>query len=176
MVAAVDGDDQDQEEAHHPPNYSTAVLLGVGHGGCETFLLGCMSLVSLARMSMMRWVLDEEDLKHQMPWDQFKFSQHTMHKYWAMPWSGVMMAPLERIWDMTALSILVWWSFVAMQQQQKQAWKWLLGAISFHTALDMLAAFVLLTCSVFWVDAALAVSFVPLSIYVIYRYAPGRKS
>jgi uncharacterized membrane protein YhfC len=145
-------------------SHTTSIMLGAGHGGCEAILVGIAAILALAQMILaLRSVDNLSDIIRE---DQLEQVEHVISDYWALPWYGVLMGPLERVITMTAhmsLSILVWQGFV-----RQSSGLWLVAAIAFHSAIDAVSIFALLTWNRYVVEIILAFTFFPCSLCILF--------
>ncbi|MBN1230494.1 MAG: YhfC family intramembrane metalloprotease [Anaerolineales bacterium] len=132
-------------------SYSEGFMLGAGHGGVESMVLGGLALAALIQMIALRGA----DLSTMgFPSEQLPAIQANIDAYWATPWHQFLLAPLERIFAMTfhiAASLLVLNGF------RKKNHLWLLAAILWHTVLDALAVYLMMTTSAYVVEGAVFV-------------------
>ncbi len=117
--------------------FRAALMFGTGHGGMESILLvGLGGIGQLIAMTILRGK-DPETMG--IPSDQVEMFQKQIHEYWSMPWYGVLLADLERIFTMiihVALTVLVLQCFRGSQSTSR-LWIFLL-AILWHAGLDSL--------------------------------------
>jgi len=151
-----------QQQQQRSTTYETAVLLGAGHGGCETALAGVAGLKML-------WLL----LRLSMRDDSNTPSDGEEGRFLS-PWNVVLIAPLARAIAMpmhVALSILVWRGFEHQRGAGTTNWKWLASAVFYHSFIDTVSVMVMLTWGISVNVAVLAVTVVPSAMYIIRRFA-----
>lgn len=146
-----------------------AFMFGAGHGGIESFLL--VGLGGIGQLITMT-VLQNKDLQTMnLPEDQLELLQKQIHDYWAIPWYGVIMADMERMFTMiihVAMTLLVLQCFKGSYQQSTSKITMLLLAIAWHAGLDFCA--VLLTTTYNMYLAELMVGLWALASCGIIRY------
>ena len=118
--------------------FRSALMFGLGHGGVESILL--VGLGGMAQLIAMSY-LQHGDLESKgIPADQVKLLQAQIDAYWSIPWYGVLVGDLERVFAITAhiaMTILVLQAF----RHPRGGILWLLAAISWHAGLDFTAVF-----------------------------------
>lgn len=144
--------------------FKSALMFGVGHGGIESILLAGVS--GIAQLIVMT-VLKDSDLESKgVPADQVELLQKQIAEYWAVPWYGVLMVDLERIFAITmhiAMTVLVLQTF-----RRRGGVRWLIAAILWHAGLDF-SAVVLTTLHNIYI-AELVLGLWALASYGIIHY------
>ena len=123
-------------------------MLGAGHGGCESILVGVAAILALVQMMVWRHKNTFDPINE----DTNEKMQKIVAEYWALPWYGVLTTPVERVFAMVlhmSLSNLVWQGFVSATVPRI---RWLLVAITFHSAVDAVAYYTLVAWNVYIVD------------------------
>jgi uncharacterized membrane protein YhfC len=115
--------------------WRAALMLGAGHGGAESFLLGALSALSLLAMLVLRTVGPE---RFGVGVEKASALTAAMHKYWSLsPWLPLVGAG-ERAMAMTihlAASALVMRGVVLGRA------RWLAAAIVYHALVDAAAVY-----------------------------------
>ena len=126
------------------------LMLGAGHGGLESILLGGLAGFALFQAIAYR----NADLSTLVSADQLELAQAQLEAYWAAPWYAVLLSAVERLF---ALCFHLSASLLVLQAFVRRNPTWLAAAIAWHTILDAVAVFALVT----W-DAYVAEGFVGL--------------
>jgi uncharacterized membrane protein YhfC len=123
--------------------WEDGLMLGAGHGGIESILLGVLAGLTFARMVALRDA------------DPAALARPELAAYWAAGWSVPLVGALERVFALTlhlAFSLLVLQAFV------RRALGWLVAAIAWHAALDAAAVLGLQRWSLATTEALVAVN------------------
>jgi uncharacterized membrane protein YhfC len=136
------------------------LMLGAGHGGVESILLGGLAGFALFQAIAYR----NADLSTLVSPDQLELAQAQLESYWAAPWYAVLLSVTERFFAICfhlSASLLVLQTFVRRNPV------WLAVAVGWHAILDTVAVFALVT----W-DAYVAEGFIGLvaliSVGIVY--------
>lgn len=146
-------------------SYEFALMFGAGHGGCEAIIAGVLAVMTLIGMTYLRAHPEALD---DVPADQKELIQKTLDEYWESSSAlKILLGPVERIFAMSfhlSASVLVWQGFVA------HSWQYWAAAVSFHTMLDAMAVFLLVSKGVYAVEICLFFTAFPLSLYILWYY------
>ena len=115
-------------------NWTKGVLVGAGHGGAESIILGVLVLANFISMVVAR----NMDVNTLTSPEQISSLQIQLHAYWDIPWYLPMIGTTERIFTIIvhiALSLMV------MQVFTRKNILWLGLAIAWHSFLDGLAIY-----------------------------------
>ncbi len=110
------------------------IMLGLGHGGVESIIVGGLALYALAQVLVLRG----ENLGNYIPPDQIELAQAQLTAYWNMPWHTVLLGAVERL---AALSFHIGASVIVLQALRRDNLIWLGIAIAWHALLDGIAVF-----------------------------------
>ena len=117
--------------------WAEGVLVGAGHGGVEAFILGLLSIATIANMVVMR----NADLAALgVPADQIALAKQQVDAFWSSPFYMGFLGGLERIFAIClhlSLSAMVLYSVA----YKKPMWFWL--ALLWHAVVDATAVYFL---------------------------------
>ncbi len=145
--------------AREARSWPKGVLMGAGHGGIESMLLGLLVLITFFQMFAMQG-LDPLAL----PVEQRQLVQQQMAAYWSAPWYATLLGAVERVFAMAhqiLFSVLVLQVFVRRQNR----WLWL--AVAWHALIDAVAVYSVATWGPYLTEALLAVETV-FAVLVIF--------
>lgn len=147
----------------------SALMLGAGHGGVESFILGLLAAVNFVAMLVMQKIGPGA---LGVPADQASKVAEAVAKYWSTPWYMALVGGFERAMAMTvhlAASVLV------MRAIETRKARWLGLAILFHAAVDGVAVYAATTWGPMAAEASVVV-FVLVAIAILFalRERPGR--
>jgi uncharacterized membrane protein YhfC len=163
--------------SQHEKSYKLALMVGAGHGGCEAALVGISSILALVGMTFLR--LNPQAIDD-MPAEQKELWEEQLKAYWNMSGLLVAMAPIERVIAMSfhlSASVLVCRGFGTPTtnggglSSPPYAWRYYWMAVAFHAALDAVAVYLMFASSAYAVEGVLAITALPLSIYIIRYFA-----
>jgi uncharacterized membrane protein YhfC len=115
-------------------SWGEGLMLGAGHGGIESIILGLLVLWTFINMVVARGM----DLGNLVTPEQLSAAQAQIQAYWSVPWYTTLLGALERALTLPfhlAASLLVMQVFVRRQAR----WLWL--AIGWHAFLDGTAVY-----------------------------------
>jgi uncharacterized membrane protein YhfC len=142
--------------SRHERRFNAAVSLGGGHGGCEALLVGVSLLAAFIILSIDR---------HKDPDKMSPEMRKAIYDYWALPWSKVLMAPIERV---TAMTYHMSASVLVLQVFRKNSFAWLGAAIGFHTLIDTLAVVAMVEeWDAIVLEVVLFLFCVPLALWIL---------
>jgi len=130
--------------------WKKAILLGAGHGGIESILLGVLGLLTYFQLVALQGV----DLATVIPSDQLTVVQQSVEFYWSLAWPVSLLGSLERVFALLtqlALSVIILQVFIRKQIR----WLWI--AIGWHAFTNAIALIVLGTWGAYAAEAFLAV-------------------
>ena len=133
------------------------VMLGLGHGGVESIIVGVLAFYALAQA----FVLHGENLGDYVSLDQIGVAQAQLAAYWNMPWHTVLLGAVERV---AALCFHVGASVIVLQALKRKNLAWLGMAILWHALLDAIAVFGVQTWGIYATEACV-VAFGGLSLW-----------
>lgn len=117
--------------------WAEGVLVGAGHGGIESFILGLLAILTLVNMVVMR----NADLTALgVPAEQIELARQQVDAFWASPFYVGFLGGLERIFAIClhlSLSAMVLYSVA----YKKPMWFWL--ALLWHALVDASAVYLL---------------------------------
>ena len=145
-------------------SWGSALMLGVGHGGVESILVGLSVAINFILMMVFR--TRPEALPPGL-------DASAVEAFWGMVWHMPMAGAVERIWAVilhVTLSVMVWRAF------SRRQWGWLALAILWHGLIDM-GAVILVTqgWSAWKIEGALGILTL-VNLVILYRMwesAPG---
>jgi len=144
-------------------SWKEGILVGLGHGGTESVLLGILAVVGLITMIGYRNV----DLSTipSIPADQLELARQQVEAYWSAPWYLALMGVVERIFAIClhmSLSVMVLYAIA----YRKPVWFWL--ALLWHAFVDAVAVYVGQEVGILAVEGIVAV-FAILSVWIVMR-------
>jgi len=127
-------------------SWEEALMIGAGHGGIEAVLLGLLAAYALLQALALRGV----DLATVVPADQLQTARLQLEAYWATPWYGVLLGPVERLF---AICLHLSLSVMVLQCFTRRQWLWLPLAIGWHALLDAVAVAAGVRLGPYWTEA-----------------------
>ena len=73
-------------------SWQKGILLGVGHGGFESMLLGILTLYTFVQMVAVKNI----DISTIVPHDQLTYAIQSITTYWSQPWYESLLGSIER--------------------------------------------------------------------------------
>jgi len=96
-----------------------ALMLGAGHGGTESIILGVLAGISFVSLAAAR----QMDLAAQgLTGERLALAQHQIAAYWSAPWYMALMGAVERL---SAIVIQVSLAVMVLQVFTRNDWRWL---------------------------------------------------
>jgi len=142
-------------------SWEEALMIGAGHGGIEAVLLGLLAGYTLLQMLALRGV----DLATVVPAGQLEVARLQVEAYWATPWYGVLLGPVERL---LAICLHLSLSVMVLQCFTRRNWLWLPLAIGWHTLLDAVAVAAGMRFGVYWTEALIGLMAL-ISLGIVFR-------
>ncbi len=130
--------------------FESGLLLGAGHAGAGSIILGFLVLYNFINMAWFR----NKDLTTLVSTDQVQFIQTQITAFWSAPWYYTLREALGQIFMLfvhMSLAIMVLQVFVRKQ------WHWLLLAVVFHTLVEATRVISLNLSNEFVADAFLGI-------------------
>lgn len=115
--------------------WANALMVGAGHGGVESILLGVLAGIGFVQLAMLRG-MDLEPLG--LPPNQLATLKAQLAAYWSTPWYLTLVGAGERV---LAMTLHLAWSVVVLQAVNRRNPLWLLAAIAGHTLVDGTAVY-----------------------------------
>jgi len=145
--------------------WAEGVLVGAGHGGIESFILGLLSILTLVNMVVMR----NADLSVLgVPAEQIELARQQVNAFWASPFYVGFLGGLERIFAIClhlSLSVMVLYSVA----YKKPMWFWL--ALLWHALVDASAVYLLPIVGAVALEGIVGVS-AALSLWIVFTMRP----
>jgi uncharacterized membrane protein YhfC len=146
-------------------SWEEGVVVGAGHGGVESLLLGILVLVNVASMIAMR----NADLStFGVPPEQLELAQQQVAEFWAAPAYLPFLGLIERVFAIClhlSLSVMVLYSVV----YRKPVWFWI--ALLWHAFVDALAVYLLPMIGALAIEGVVGVCAI-LSLVLLFRLRP----
>jgi uncharacterized membrane protein YhfC len=117
-------------------SWKEGVLVGLGHGGIEAFLIGVSAAATFVFMLGYRNI--DLSTVPSIPADQLELAKQQVTAYWSAPWYLALMGFVERIFAIclhVSLSVMVLYAVV----YRKPIWFWL--ALLWHAFVDAVAVY-----------------------------------
>jgi len=141
--------------------WAEGVLVGAGHGGVESFILGLLSILTIVNMVVMR----NADLAALgIPPEQIELTMQQVDAFWASPFYLGFLGGLERIFAIClhlSLSVMVLYSIA----YKKPIWFWL--ALLWHAIVDASAVYLLPIVGAIALEGIVGV-FAVISLYIVF--------
>ncbi len=131
-------------------SWHEGIMLGLGHGGVESIIVGVLALYTLAQIIILRG----ENLAAQVPAEHIELAKAQIMAYWNMPWHTAILGAVERL---AAMSFHIGASIFVLQSLRRDNLSWLGVAIAWHTLLDGIAVFGAQSWNIYITEAAIVV-------------------
>ena len=141
-------------------NWRTGILLGLGHGGFESIIIGLIALYTFLQMMAIRNI----DISSIVPPAQLSNATKSISIYWAMPWYDSLIGSFERA---LTLPIQIALSLLILQVFLRKKIKWLWAAIGYHAIVDTTAVLLISFTNVY-ITELLIILFSIFSIWIIF--------
>ena len=142
-------------------SWSEGVLVGAGHGGVESFILGLLGILTIVNMVVMR----NADLAALgVPADQLAATKQAVDAFWASPFYTGFLGGLERIFAIClhlSLSVMVLYSVA----YKKPMWFWL--ALLWHAFIDAAAVYLLPIVGALAIEGIVGI-FAAVSLWIVF--------
>jgi uncharacterized membrane protein YhfC len=142
-------------------SWKEGILVGLGHGGIESILLGILAAVGFIAMVGYRTI--DLSTVPSIPADQLELARQQVEAYWSAPWYIAVMGFVERVFAIclhVSLSVMVLYAVV----YHKPVWFWL--ALLWHAFVDAVAVYVVQEVGILAVEGIVAI-FALISIWVV---------
>jgi len=130
--------------------WGKGLMLGAGHGGVESIIVGLLGGINFVALAAMR----SGALLEQMPAEQLPLVEAQIEALFATPLHLALLGAVERIFALTAHLAL---SLMVMQVFTRGRIRWLLAAILWHTLLNAVAVFAINTWDAVVTEALIGV-------------------
>ena len=117
-------------------------MLGAGHGGIESILLGILTLYGFVQL----FAYKDANLTTLVPLEQLELARAQVDLYWSAPWYAALLGAVERA---ATLCFHLSASVLVVQVFRRRNLGWLMLAIIWHAALDAVAVFASQTWSIY---------------------------
>lgn len=141
-------------------SWKEGILVGLGHGGIESILLGILAAVAFATMVGYRNI--DLSTVPSIPANQLELARQQVEAYWSAPWYMALMGFVERVFAISlhvSLSVMVLYAIV----YGKPLWFWL--ALLWHALVDAVAVYVVQEVGILTVEGIVAV-FAIISLWI----------
>jgi len=118
-------------------SWKEGVLVGLGHGGIESLLLGILAAVTFVTMIGYRSI--DLSTVPSIPADQLELARQQVAAYWSTPWYLAGLGVVERVFAIAlhvSLSVMVLYAIAS----RRPLWFWL--ALLWHAFVDAVAVYV----------------------------------
>lgn len=143
-------------------SWSRGLMLGAGHGGIESILVGVLSAVSIIGLVV---TVNNEAIMSTIPADQQAIVTESLASIMDQPWYALLLGAAERVFAITAHLAM---SLMVLQVFLRRSLRWLFLSIGYHTLLNALAVVVVTKAGPYAAEGALAV-FSLLSLFIIFK-------
>lgn len=130
-------------------SWKEGILLGLGHGGSESIIIGFFALYSLLQVLAVRNV----DISKLVPAEQISATILKISEYWSMPWHLAIMGSIERL---LTIPIQVAFSLLVLQALLKKNILWYFLTILLHAFIDASAIIMVAHSNIFLAEGLLA--------------------
>ena len=145
--------------------WAEGVLVGAGHGGVESFILGLLAILTLVNMVVMR----NADLAALgVPAEQLALAKQQVDAFWSSPFYMGFLGGLERIFAIClhlSLSGMVLYSVA----YKKPMWFWL--ALLWHALVDAAAVYLLPIVGAVALEGIVGVTAI-ISLWIVFTMRP----
>ncbi|HSG42395.1 MAG TPA: YhfC family glutamic-type intramembrane protease, partial [Anaerolineales bacterium] len=145
--------------------WGEGVLVGAGHGGVESFLLGLLAILTLVNMVVMR----NADLAALgIPAEQIDLTRQQVDAFWSSPFYLGFLGGLERIFAIClhlSLSVMVLYSVV----YKRTMWFWI--ALLWHAFIDAVAVYLLPIVGALALEGIVGV-LAAISLWIVFTMRP----
>lgn len=142
-------------------SWGSGLLLGTGHGGAESIILGLIVLYSFLNMVLVR----NMDLSTLVSPDQLAAAQAQVEAFWSAPWYDTLLGALERLFT---IPVQICFAVLVLQTFIRKQWFWLWLAVGFHALVDATAVVAQNLLNVYLTEAIIGV-FGVLSVLIIFK-------
>ncbi len=137
-----------------------ALMFGAGHGGSEAIILGGLVLYGFFQAVALRGA----DLTKVLPPEQVDVVAAQMGLYWSMPWFEALLGAVERA---GAICFHLSASVLVLQSVRRGRWRWLAGAVAWHTLFNTVTLIVMDRWGVYAAEGTVVVGAV-ISLLIIF--------
>ena len=144
-------------------SWKEGILVGLGHGGIESLLLGSLAAVTFATMIGYRNI--DLSTVPSIPVEQLELARQQVDAYWSTAWYVALLGFVERIFAIClhlSFSVIVLYSVV----YRKPLWFWM--ALLWHAFVDAVVVYVAQELGVLGVEGIVAV-FALISMWLVFR-------
>jgi len=144
-------------------SWKESVLVGLGHGGTEAFLIGISAALTLVNMIAYRYV--DLATEQSIPPEQLELAKQQVEAFWSTQPYLAFVGFFERIFAMClhiSLSVMVLYALA----NKKPLWYWL--ALLWHAFVDAVAVYVGQSVGVLPTEGLVAI-FAAISLWIIFR-------
>ncbi len=122
--------------------WSGALMLGAGHGGIESILLGILVVYGFLQL----YALKDANLEALVSSDQLDITRLQVSMFWSAPWYATILGAVERA---ATLCFHLSASVLVLQVFRRRNIVWLFLAIGWHTLLNAVAVFASQTWNIY---------------------------
>lgn len=143
-------------------SWKEGVLVGLGHGGIESLLLGILAAVTFVTMIGYRSI--DLSTVPSIPADQLELARQQVEAYWSAPWYMAVLGVVERVFAIAlhvSLSVMVLYAIAS----RRPLWFWL--ALLWHAVVDAVAVYVGQQVSLLAVEGIVAVAAL-ISLWIVW--------
>jgi uncharacterized membrane protein YhfC len=144
--------------------FESGLLLGAGHAGAGSIILGFLVLYNFVNMAYVRNI----DLQSYFSAEQIQYVQTQISAFWSAPWYYTLR---EAIGQIFMLVVNISLAIMLLQVFLRKQWQWMMFAILFHTAIEATRVITLNLANDFAANIIMGVYAIigVLIILVIYR-------
>lgn len=127
-------------------SWGKGLMVGIGHGGIESILVGFLTLLNVGVLATMR----DGALLNRLTAEQLPLVQAQIDAIFSAPWHLILMGAMERLFAVVfhlSATLLVLQSLIRKQS------RWLAAAVLWHGLLDATAVFAINTWNVYVTEA-----------------------
>ena len=149
-------------------DWKSSLMVGAGHGGIESILLGVVVLYGFIQAITLRGT----DLSTVVGVDKLELATAQMEAYWAAPWHMAILGAVERF---ATILFHLSASVLVLQAFRRKNILWVAIAIGWHTVLDAVAVFASKTWSPYITEGIILVfGFISLGMVFILKPNGGQ--
>lgn len=143
-------------------SWSRGLMLGAGHGGSESILVGALAAVNFVALLA---AVNNETAMNALPADQRSLVTSALAQIMDAPTGTLLLGAVERVFAITAHLAM---SLLVLQVFLRRNIAWLFASIGFHTLLNMVAVIAASRLSPFATEGIIGL-FALLALVIIFR-------
>ena len=143
-------------------SWSRGLMLGAGHGGIESILVGVLAAVGIIGLLI---TVNNEVLMSTIPADQQALVTASLSNIMDQPWYALLLGAVERVFAIIAHLAL---SIMVLQVFLRRSLRWLFLAIGYHALFNAIAVITVTKIGPYATEGILGVVSL-ISLFIIFR-------